>query len=438
MDALLEETLKRKLVPLVVTEFPGITVGGAFSGTAGESSSFKHGVFNRTVSEVEMVLASGDVVTCSEQRRSDLFSGATGALGTLGIVTLLHVRLQNAAKFVEATYHPVTCARAAVEMLQDVATENGNGIEFLDGMMFSETQGAIVTGRTTNENVQSLKIQRFSQAKDPWFFMHVEKQTSGTNRSYTELITLPDYIFRYNRGCFWCAKSVFDLTGFPFNGFTRKAINNLFNTRTLYKALHAQEPTTLMVIQDLALPFEAAENFIDWTANRLDIWPLWMCPLLVSSMPTLHPHPLEGSDAAGKTSDLMLSIGVYGVSPRDYEEWMTANRDLEEKVTKLGGMKWAYAAQLYPEGRFWEQYDRSWYDKLREKYVGSYLPTVYDKTKVDLEAGRGIVAEAIERSNMSWAGTLGDFTSSMTCMWEAIQSRAWKEERTAAWKDWPV
>jgi FAD/FMN-containing dehydrogenase len=45
-------------------EFPGITVGGGYSGTSGESSSFKHGYFDQTINWVEMVLATGEIVRC--------------------------------------------------------------------------------------------------------------------------------------------------------------------------------------------------------------------------------------------------------------------------------------------------------------------------------------------------------------------------------------
>jgi FAD/FMN-containing dehydrogenase len=55
MDLLVEETLKYGLVPPVVMEFSGITAGGGYAGTSGESSSFKHGFFHRTINYVEMV-----------------------------------------------------------------------------------------------------------------------------------------------------------------------------------------------------------------------------------------------------------------------------------------------------------------------------------------------------------------------------------------------
>jgi len=72
MDQLVKATLPLGLVPPVVMEFPGITVGGGIQGGAGESSSFKWGCFNRIVNWYEMVLASGEVVRASPAEKKDL------------------------------------------------------------------------------------------------------------------------------------------------------------------------------------------------------------------------------------------------------------------------------------------------------------------------------------------------------------------------------
>ena len=87
MDQLVEETLKSGLVRPVIPEFPGITVGGAFSGTAAESSSFKYEYFDWAVNWVEIVLADGEIVKVSNTELSDLFSGIVGGFGTLGYNT---------------------------------------------------------------------------------------------------------------------------------------------------------------------------------------------------------------------------------------------------------------------------------------------------------------------------------------------------------------
>lgn len=199
MDRLVEATLPYGLVPPVVMEFPGITVGGGFAGTAGESSSFKHGFFNHTIESVELVLATGEVVKCSRNLQPDLFWGAAGAVGSLGVTTLVELRLHEAKRFVETTYHPVNNMHEAVEKI-DSATKDET-LDYVDGIMFSKTQGAVVTGRMVDTPAESLPVQRFSSASDPWFYQHVQsKITSG---KHTEAIPLPEYLFRYDRAGFW-------------------------------------------------------------------------------------------------------------------------------------------------------------------------------------------------------------------------------------------
>ena len=108
MDRLVEETLKYGLLPPVVMEFAGITVGGGYAGTSGEISSYKRGFFNRTLNSVEMFLANANIVTWSEKEKSDLFYGAAGACGTLGMTTPVELQFIEAKKFVETTYHLVS------------------------------------------------------------------------------------------------------------------------------------------------------------------------------------------------------------------------------------------------------------------------------------------------------------------------------------------
>ncbi|KAK2754752.1 hypothetical protein FQN53_008898, partial [Emmonsiellopsis sp. PD_33] len=103
MDQLVAATLPHGLIPPVVMEFPGITVGGAFAGLAGESSSFRWGLFDATVRWVEVVLGDGEVVGASAEERPDLFYGMVGAMGSVGVVTALEVRLVQARRFVEVT-----------------------------------------------------------------------------------------------------------------------------------------------------------------------------------------------------------------------------------------------------------------------------------------------------------------------------------------------
>jgi delta24-sterol reductase len=147
MDRLVEATLPHGLVPPVVMEFPGITVGGGYAGTAGESSSFKYGFFDRTINEVEMILADGKIVKASENLNEDLLRGGAGAVGTLGVTTLVDLQLIEAKKYVKTTYWPVRSVSQAVKEIRE-HTEGAKGEmnDYVDGILFSKDHGAIVTG----------------------------------------------------------------------------------------------------------------------------------------------------------------------------------------------------------------------------------------------------------------------------------------------------
>jgi delta24-sterol reductase len=181
MDQLVKQLLGHNLMPAVVPEFPGITAGGAFAGTAAESSCFRYGYFDKTVNRVEMVLGNGDVVFASPSENADLFFGSAGALGTLGITTQLEIRLVDNDQFVEVTYVPVTSHREALQHFERIGQE----VDFVDGIVFSSRHGVVVEGRLTGKQDSRAPVVSFTRAKDPWFFTHVYKiRCEAPSRDY--------------------------------------------------------------------------------------------------------------------------------------------------------------------------------------------------------------------------------------------------------------
>ena len=428
MDRLVEETLKYGLVPPVVMEFPGITVGGGYSGTSGESSSFKHGFFDRTINKVEMVLANGDVVTASDSKNADLFRGAAGAVGTLGVTTLVELQLQRATKFVETTYHPVGSMEEAIEKLLDFTS--GSVYDYIDGIMYSPSSGAIVTGRMTNSD-NGLPIQRFSDASDPWFYLHVKDRLSQHTGPVSEAVPLTEYLFRYDRGGFWVGAATFDYTKLPFNNFTRWFFDDWLHTRMLYNALHASGQSEEMIIQDLALPYATAAEFVERMDDVLGIWPLWLCPLKQSPHPTMHPHFAEVE--ADDSLKPMLNIGLWGKLPSKYKgRFVEVNREIESILQELRGMKWLYAQTYFSKQDFWKDFDKSNYDELRRTYHAESLPTVYEKVRVNVEAEEKAKANAtmIQKVRDAWP------ISGLYGAKKAYDSGDYLATRNAGWKHW--
>jgi Delta24-sterol reductase len=412
MDKLIEATLPHGLMPPVVMEFPGITVGGGFAGSAGESSSFKYGSFDSIVRSIEMVLANGDVVTASGTERPELFKGAAGSLGTLGIVTKLELRLVPAKRFVKLTYTPYSTVQATVMAIRH-ATE-GPENDFVDGIIFSKSHGLVMTGQLTDDIPPSATLRTFSRARDPWFYLHAAAKP--TDAPSVDCIPLAEYLFRYDRGGFWVGAEAFRYFRFmPFNRLTRRLLNDLMHTRMMYRAVHG-DITFGYMIQDLSLPYSTVEKFIDYTSEELDIWPLWLCPLPAIEPPTFHPCSIDHKDG----SQPMLNVGLWGRASKDMEVFVRQNRDMETYLAELGGRKVLYAHTYYPEDEFWQLYDRDWYQVLRERYSATALPTVYDKVKVNAPARRHGL-----RSTWPLAGVIG--------AWRAIRSRDYRLHRQATW-----
>ncbi|OAX84596.1 hypothetical protein ACJ72_01023 [Emergomyces africanus] len=426
MDRLVEATLPFGLVPPVVMEFPGITAGGGYAGTAGESSSFKHGFFDRTANSIEMVLANGDITTASETENADLFRGAAGAVGTLGITTLLELQLIPATKYIKATYHPTRNVADAINLVEKETHNPVN--DYVDGILFSKDHGVIVTGEMTNEKPTDLQAQTFSRTTDPWYYLHVKDKTQHATSPVTEYIPLAEYLFRYDRGGFWVGTSAFDYFKFPFNKLTRWFLDDFLHTRMLYRALHASSESSRYIVQDLALPYSTAEAFIDYTSESFGIFPLWLCPLKQSPQPTMHPHSdqMEGSRPKN-----MLNIGLWGFGPANYEEFISKNRELEQQLLhKFGGMKWLYAHTYYTEEEFWQQFDKKWYDNLREKYHAQSLPSVYDKVAVDVEAGRKEIRESWSR----WIKSIRPL-GGLWGIYKSIKGREYMIARKSTWNE---
>lgn len=385
MDALVSETLKHGLLPPVVMEFPGITTGGAFAGTGGESSSLRWGTFDRVVRRIEIVLANGDVVWASDEERADLFNGSAGAFGTLGVLTLLEVQLIPArSKLVELQYHPFQSAAEATAKFQECCKENTNS-EYVDGIMYSSDSGVIATGSLLAEDTDKRVTARYSRAQDNWYYSDVQGKLKTRPEGWEDIVPIEDYLFRYDRGAFWCARHTFDYLGLPFNGITRWLLDGFMHTRDLFNALHATGGMMRSIIQDLCVPAKNLDVFVAYATLEFNIWPLWLCPMRSNAGRGIFQlSPTKDRVDVGLTDRLWINVGLWGQAQPRVEEAIAANRRLEQVVQDLGGYKWLYAQTFYTEDEFWSIYPREEYDTLRNKYHATSLPTAYDKVRTEV------------------------------------------------------
>ncbi|KAK1622802.1 hypothetical protein BDP81DRAFT_455104 [Colletotrichum phormii] len=388
MEALVTATLKHGLIPAVVPEFTGITVGGAFSGTALESSSFRYGHFGKSVTSVEVILGNGNIVTVSPVENSDLFSSLS-SLWCLWHPRYLHDSRNQA------------CSSSSIRRAQDY-TANTSFIDFVDGIMFGPNDGAVIIGTMTDEKKSGMPVTRFSRVHDPWFTLHVhesvphvrdadcklcafsESRSSYKSSIITELVPIKDYLFRYDRAAFWMG--IYGRNPNVFNGVTRFMLNPLMKAKSLYAGLHHSGQGQSFFIQDITLPENTVRAFIDWTNEKFGIYPLWICPVRAAT---------DSSSRSNRhrISDMLVNVGVWGLKtirgPDDipsldgaeaFQEFVRDNRAIEQATRDLGGAKMLYATNYYTEEEeFWRIHDKEAHDELRDKWGASGLPSLWDK-----------------------------------------------------------
>ena len=368
MDRLVDATLKHGLIPPVVPEFPGITVGGAIQGAAAETSSHKFGCVSRNVNWMEYILGDGSLIKASPTENSDMFYGSAGSYGSLGVITAVEINLIPAPKYVNVTHYQVSSFKEGVDLMK---IYNDKQSDFIEWVMFDKSHGAIVIG-TMSDKVEGA-VRRFSRPHDQWYYLYI-KGMAESGKSITETVPIRDYLFRFNRGAFWAAELAFKQSGVPFNAFTRLILDPLLRTRKLYQALQESAASQSYICQDLVLPEETVVPFLEYMDKEFNMYPIGGCPIM--------PEPRSPLQCNGIESKLVFNIGVYGLRVEPYKKFIEATRKIETITHELGGKKWLYAQNYYTEAEFWKIYDKKWYDSLRKKYKATTLPDIFTRTRV--------------------------------------------------------
>jgi len=405
MQQLLESVLPYGLMVPVMPEFKGITVGGAIMGAAIESSSHRWGQFNDICTRYEILLGNGALITASPEENSDLFYGISGSYGTLGLLMLVEIKLIPAGEGVNLFYHtygtPADAISAMGEMHRSLSPP-----DFLEGVVFSKNHTVVVEGRLEPKGRKSSEYTlALSHPSSPWFYQHIAGKAQE-GRDVQDLISIPDYIFRHDRGAFWMggyalhpslllrygleaflripekllrkiwpmnrgSYSKLRYPGTIFRSFFGWAMSSEF----LYSVLHFGTEkwfSEQFVIQDFYLPEKNASVFIAETLEHYGITPIWLCPVKATRQPQfLSPHYQKNSGE----DPLLFDVGIYGMSGKEGEgsegfgdSVLEITRHIEQRTNDLGGRKMFYSYSYCTPEEFWKVYSKVDYSRLRQLY----------------------------------------------------------------------
>lgn len=398
MDELAKVCSKFNLMVPVMPEFKGITVGGAINGAAIESSSHLFGQFNDICLNYEILTGNGELIEASPENHSDLFYGISGAYGSLGIITLIKIKLIPKKTFVHLIYHRFKEIAKALEFLNNACISQ-NPPEFIEGIIFDLEDTVIIEGRPQSHNPNNLPIYKLSRLK-PFFFQHV-KDTENLE----ELIFTEDYLFRHDRGAFWMGayggnfkllsryylENRLGLKIFkklnreknaklkPTTTLFRYLLGWWMTSRKLYRMLHKDSENWFkdnFIIQDYYVPFDNTQEFLECVINETGIFPIWLCPVLGTEKPQFFsPHYQPNMKNKAK---LYIDVGIYGM-PNSSKELKGLNRLLDNSAKNLEARKMLYSFNYYTENEFFEIYSRQDYLNLRKKYHADVWVDLFNK-----------------------------------------------------------
>lgn len=387
----------------VVPELEELTVGGMVAGTGVESSSHHSGLFQEFCIELEVVLASGQVVTCSRKEREDLFEAFFWSYGTLGMLMSAKLRIIPCAPYIRLCYHPFESEQAFLDFWRaeankglkyaeaggddvnldaDLGSNGGRCARFVEGLLFAKDRGVVMTGDFAHSLGQDGDLYEHGKWYKPYFYRHADEMLAKAKAGkgvVVEYIPLRDYYYRHSRSVFWEMENIVPLGdsalfrwGFGWMLPPSVSFLKLTTPADLQKFYDTKH-----IIQDMLVPANTMERSLEVFRQHFDMYPLWVCPMYL--------RPGRGLvHAKGERPEMFADLGAYGVpgAVKRGEDYDLVHhiREVEAFVTSVSGFEMLYADAYMTRKEFAEMFDRSLYDDLRRRLgAEKAFPDVYDK-----------------------------------------------------------
>ena len=375
-EDLADATLRHGLMPLVVPQLKTITLGGAVSGLGIESTSLRNGLPHESVLQMEILTGDGRVVTAAPGSEHEaLYWGFPNSYGTLGYALWLTISLEPVEPFVHLRHVRFASPAEAMSAITQIARDGsyqGHRADFVDGTAFSPGEIYVTIGA-------------FSAAA-PWLSDYTGQRIyyQSVRGPREDFLTIRDYLWRWDTDWFWCSR--------PF-GVQRPLIRRMWPRRYrrsdvyrklvafdrrhgLTRALDARRgaPASEAVVQDVEIPVERAADFYEFFAADIGMSPVWLCPLRLRADRPWPLYPLA-------PGEVYVNFGFWGnvALPGGASDGYY-NRQVEAKVTELGGHKGLYSTSFYSPEEFWRLYNGQAYAELKGEYdPDGRLADLYDK-----------------------------------------------------------
>jgi FAD/FMN-containing dehydrogenase len=363
-EELTRACLAHGVMPAVVPQLKTITLGGAVAGVGIESSSHRQGLVHDTMLELDVLLGDGRVASCTpDNAHADLFFGFPNSYGTLGYALRVKAKTIPVKPYVRLTHVPF---RDFAELERHL---DAGEADFIDGTVFSPKRKFITLGHF---------VERAPYTSD-YTWRNIYYRSIGEKRE--DYLTVSDYLWRWDTDWFWCSKNVLAQNPLIRFLYGRERLGSRTYTKIMRwnarvgvtkKIERALGLHSESVIQDVDIPIARADEFLEFYAREIGLWPQWICPIGVAeSRFVLYPVK----------RGWYVNFGFWDVKrTREAHPPGRFNRLIEDKVSALGGIKSLYSDSFFSEADFRGRYGGEAYDALKRKYdpAGAF-PRLYEK-----------------------------------------------------------
>jgi len=376
-EQLVDATLARGLMPLVVPQLKTITLGGAVTGLGIESSSFRNGLAHESVLEAEVLTGDGRVVTARpDDEHRDLFFGFPNSYGTLGYALRLQIELEPVKPYVHLRHVPFAGPEELFASLAEACRTrfwDKQPVDFIDGTVFGPHEAYLTLGTLT----ETAAITSDYTGREIYY--------RSLQRRREDRLTVRDYLWRWDTDWFWCSRA-FGVQNphlrrlVPKRWLRSSSYWRLVELERRYGAMELvdrlrRRPAWEHVVQDVEVPIERAPDFFDFLVDEIPILPFWICPLR-------QRRPDVSWDLYRLDPEaLYVNFGFWSTVPLAAGEADgTHNRRVERVVEELGGRKSLYSTSFYDRDEFWRLYNGPAYGALKQRYDGERrLLDLYEK-----------------------------------------------------------
>lgn len=375
-ETIVDATLNYKLMPAVVPELKTITIGGAIVGLGIESSSFRYGLVHNNIMEVDVILSNGEIKLCSNVENDDLFNALPNSLGSLCYIIRARIKLVPVKDYVHIHKEWYNSYNLLIRDMTKMCVDNK--VDFIDGVLFKQDEGVIVSGYMTDTIVGN----PCNYKTDGIYYKSL--LPNKPNNNMDEYLTIKDYIWRWDYDWFWCNTSIPFIENYYMRKYIlgEKYLRSDFYKWLLYKVdwlidYLGYKENKETIVQDIVIPCENVERYLEFLYDYILVDDnkehyIWLCP----------HHNYSSTFVPSIDNKLYIDVAQWGLFNSKYEDKWFYNKLIEKFCDILDGFKGLYSTVHYDRETFNKKYNGKAYDELKLKYDPyNKIKGMYEKLK---------------------------------------------------------